>query len=251
MSKSFRVLWRRELKSHLLSPLSYGVLTLFLVIMGTGFWMTIQAYAQGTAGVPILRVLFGESLFFWIGMMVMAPVITMRLFAEEKRSGTFETLMTAPVTDVQVVMAKYAGALTFFGLMWMPTGFYVYVLARFQPAAAPVDMGALLNTFFGILLTGSFYLSVGLFASSMTKNQVVSAMTSFCLLLIMFFAGFLPYYAPSATIQEITRYLSAIYHMMEFTRGEFDTRPVVLFVSLTALFLFLTVKVVESRQWKA
>lgn len=247
--KAFLTLWRKELTTYFFSPIAYVMMIFFLVVMGFSFWMLVDVLTQGPGGAAIMKHLF-SSIFFWIAMLIVVPVLTMRLFAEEKRSGTIETLMTAPVTDTAVVLAKYFGALSFFVIMWLPTVLYAFVLRGFSPASAPVDLGPMLSGYLGAFLVGAFYIAVGVFCSSLTSNQIVSAIVCFALTCCAFFAGFIAFLARSELVRDLGSYVSSVFHMMEFARGAVDTRPVVLYVTASALMLFATVKVVESRKWK-
>ena len=247
--RCFMPLWRRELSAYFLSPMAYVVTIFFLVVMGFSFWLLASILAQGEGGVTVMKELFG-SVFFWLAVLVVSPLLTMRLLAEEKRSGALEALMTAPVTDTEVVLAKYMGALSFYIAMWAPTLLYAYILRHFSSAAAPIDFGPVMSGYLGSLLIGAFYLSVGLFCSSLTRNQIVAAMMCFALLSVAFFAGFLPYVSRHFVVQEISGYLSSVTHMLDFSRGAVDTRPIVFCVTISALMLFATIKVMESRKWK-
>ncbi len=249
--RAFWTLLRREMASYFYSPMAYIVLVLFLLLMGTGFWMLVSVLVEGPTHESVMRIMLGESMFFWLAMLVVTPLITMRLLAEEKRSGTIESLLTAPVRDTEVVLAKYAGALFFFVFMWAPTIGYIGILRAFGGGGGAWDGGSVLSAYLGVFLIGSFFISVGVFTSSITRNQTIAAMTAFALLAGFFLLGFAPYFVREAWIQEMTRYLSAVIHMMDFSRGAVDSRPVVLYVSLTVFMLFLTVKVVESRHWKS
>ncbi len=244
-------LWRREMSAYFLSPIAYVVLVFFLIVMGLSFWTLITLLVQGPSSSGVMRVLLGESLFFWLALLLVAPVLTMRLFAEEKKTGTIETLLTAPVSDVKIVWAKYLAALAFYIILWAPTTVYAVLLARFSPETAPIDWGSMTATYIGVGLVGAFYISVGLFTSAITRNQMVAAMVCFSVLCAMFFAGFIPYFARTPWIQEAGRYVSSVMHMMEFSRGVVDTRPLVFYLTGTLLMLFCTVKVIESRYWKA
>jgi ABC-2 type transport system permease protein len=247
--RSFLTLWRRELAAYFLSPIAYVMMIFFLVVMGFSFWLLASVLAQGPAGVTIMKELF-SSIFFWIAMLIVVPVLTMRLFAEEKRSGTIETLMTAPVTDSAVVLAKYFGALSFFIVMWIPTILYAFILKAFSPLSAPVDLGPMLGGYVGAFLVGALYIAVGLFSSSLTSNQIVSAIVSFAMICVAFLAGFITFLASSPWVIQAGAYASSITHMLDFSRGAVDTRPVVFYVTTAALMLFATIKVVESRKWK-
>jgi ABC-2 type transport system permease protein len=247
--KSFVTLWRKELASYFLSPIAYVMMMFFLLVMGISFSLLVNVLASEPAGATIMKEQF-NSIFFWIAMLIVAPVLTMRLFAEEKRSGTIETLMTAPVTDTAVVLAKYAGAMTFFVILWLPTASYAFILKAFSPPTAPMDLGPMLGGYVGAFLVGAMYIAIGLFCSSMTNNQIVAAIMCFAMNCAAFFAGFIPYIARSEFLRDGGGYISSIAHMLDFSRGAVDTRPVVFYLTVSALMLFATIKVIESRKWK-
>lgn len=246
---AFLTLWRKELTGYFLSPIAYIVTIFFLLVMGAIFSLLVSVLAEGPAGVTVMNLLFGSP-FYWMTMLVIVPVLTMRLLAEEKKSGTIETLMTAPVSDTAVVLAKYAGAVSFYLVMWLPTIGYIFVLKQFSSLMAPIDLGPMAGGYLGALLIGMFYLAVGLFCSALTSNQIVSAIATFAVLIVFFLGGLMDYLSHDATVQTISQYISSYNHMLDFSRGLIDTRPVVLYLSGTALALFATVKVVEARHWK-
>ncbi|MCX6996861.1 MAG: ABC transporter permease [Kiritimatiellaeota bacterium] len=247
--KAFFTLWRRELGAYFLSPIAYVMMIFFLLIMGCGFAILATALAgAGSAGAPVMGLLF-DSFFFWMPTLMLAPLLTMRLLAEEKRSGTIETLMTAPVTDPAVVLAKYAGALSFYGVIWAPTAAYVIILRVFSPAT-PLDLGPIAGGYLGALLIGGFYLAIGLFCSALTRNQIVAAIICFALVCVAFFSGFLGFILRDGAARNVVQYFSSLAHMRDFARGVVDTRPIVFYLTGTALMLFATVKVVEARKWK-
>lgn len=247
MSK-WLVLWRRELAAYFLSPTAYVVAIFFLLLMGLSFWLLVGVLIQGPSGVSAMGELFG-SLFFWLAMLVTIPLLTMRLFTEEKSLGTLETLMTAPVNDSTVVLAKYAGALTFFVILWIPTGLYPFLLRQFSSSPGIVDAGALCSAYFGTFLVGAFYISVGLLCSLLAANAMVAAMSAFAAIGITFFLGFLAYVGRDETVRDAFERVSSIAHMLDFARGLVDTRAIVLYLSLTALMLFAAVRLLESRRW--
>jgi len=242
-------MWKREVAACFMAPLAYAVWFFFLLLMGFQFHALLQVLAAGPVHHGIMRLLMGESPFFWLAMWMLVPVITMRAFAEERRSGTLETLLTAPVTEWQVVGAKYAAALTFYAICWLPTLGYTWLLARYSPEAVLVDGGALGATYLGIGLLGAFFVAVGLLASAATRHQAVAAMITLVVLGIWFLAGFIPYYARAGGVQAVGRYMSSVLHMMEFSRGVIDSRPIVLYLTGSALALFVTVKLLEGRKW--
>jgi ABC-2 type transport system permease protein len=245
----FVTLWKKELRVFFLSPLAYVLGAMFLLVMGFSFWMLAMVLVQGPAGVGVMQALFA-SLFFWLAVLVVVPMLTMRMLADEKRSGTIELLMTAPVTDAAVVLAKYAAALTVYALMWLPTLAYVFILHAFSPLTAPIDLAPVAGAYFGALLVGVLYVAVGIFTSALTSNQLVAAMISFAVFILFFFFGLLGYVSSGPVMQAATAYLSPVNHMENFSIGQFDTRPVVLYLSGAAFMLFAAVKVVESRRWK-
>lgn len=248
--RAFFTLWRRELAAYFLSPIAYVVACCFLALMGFSFWMLVSVLMQGPGGVTVMEELFGRSIFFWLALLMTTPLLTMRLFAEERRAGTLETLLTAPVSDAAVVLAKYAGALSFFVAMWLPTALYVVALHHYSPQTTPLDPGPLLGGYLGTLLLGAFYLAVGLACSVLTRNQLVAAILCFVLLALGFFAGFTPYLARAERLRELSVYFSSVQHMLDFSRGAIDTRPIVLYLSLTAWTLFATIKLLGARSWK-
>ncbi len=247
--RAWYVLWRRELAAFFLAPMAYVLMFFFLLFMGFSFWFLVDMLAGGIVSAGIMRILFGESLFFWIAMLMTAPVITMRAFAEEKRSGAIETLLTAPVSDTAIVMAKYAAAVTVFIAMWLPTLAYGYVLRHFD-AAMTVDLVPLLTGYCGAFLIGGFFIAIGIFASVLTRNQVVAAIICFVLNSLFFFLGFVPFLTRSETVRDLVAYVSAVMHMMDFAQGIVDTQPLVFYTSGIVFVLFLAIKALESRNWK-
>ena len=247
--RAFFILWRKELGSYFSSPIAYVTSVFFLAVMGFSFWLLVDFLVEQPGSPGAMQALF-DSFFFWVALLVVVPVITMRSFAEEKRSGTIEVLMTAPVTDPAVVLAKFAGALGFFAAMWTPTALYALLLQRLAPLPVSLDAGPLLGGYLGALLIGAFYISIGVFASSLTSNQIIAAIVAFAAFGLFFFAGLLTFSVRDPALREVAAYFSALSHMSEFARGAVDSRPVVLYLTGTAFMLFATVRVVESRKWK-
>jgi ABC-2 type transport system permease protein len=176
----------------------------------------------------------------------------MRLFALEKFSGTFETLMTTPVSDVQVVTAKFSAALMFYLLMWLPLMGCLLVVQHYTGGTDLWDGGVIAGTFLGIVLLGGLFISLGCFASALTRSQVVAAMISLVFGASVFLVG---YFTSELPVQDtwqsqVLACFALRDRVHDFARGVVDTRPVVLLGSLTLFFLFLTLRVVESRRWK-
>jgi len=243
-------LWKREVASYFVSPVAYILATMFLVVMGVGFWFISNVRLMSGASVyDLLRALFGGV--GWFAILMVTPVLSMRSFAEEKRSGTLETLLTAPVRDGEVVAAKFLGVFTVYGLMWLPTLAYFPILSRLSDSPVPLDPGAIASAYLGVFLIGGFFLAVGVFCSSLTHNLIVASISTFAVVALMFLGGFLPAVSPIPAVREFTQPFSPVLHMLEFARGVIDSRAVVFYLSSTFLVLMITVRVLESRRWRA
>ncbi|MBM3879177.1 MAG: hypothetical protein FJ387_05590 [Verrucomicrobia bacterium] len=246
------ILIRRELEGYFVSLTGYVIIAAVLLLLGVSFTVLLLAYNGDSFSAPLTE-LFYSTMFFWLILLVVTPVITMRLFAFEKFSGTFETLMTAPVRDGQVVLAKFLAALTFYMIAWLPL---VPCLAVVRNYATQADVAVtgwpLASTFLGIGLVGGLYVAMGCLASALTRSQIIAAMGAFALGVSLFLLSFLKFNvtaSPAWVVRTVT-YLSLFEHMEDFVRGVVDTRHVVFYLSLTVWFLYLTLKVVESRRWK-
>jgi ABC-2 type transport system permease protein len=248
--QAYLTLTRRELGSFFYSWIGYIVIAGAVFLMGLSFVSLVGKLQGESTPMPITEIFL--NLCFWLILLFSAPIITMRLFALEKFSGTFETLMTAPVKDSQVVLAKFTAALIFYILMWLPLLACIFILRYFARGTNLLDPGTLASTFLGILMIGSVYMAAGCFASALTRSQIVAAMISFAMGLALFLASFLgDQFTPEKTWQmEALNCVSILEQMREFARGIVDTRYVVFYVTTTAFFLFLTCRVVESRRWK-
>jgi len=242
-------LTRRELGGYFLSITGYVIIAAAALLMGLSFVILVLKLQGIPMTIPVTE-LFYMTQFFWLILLLATPVITMRLFALERFSGTFETLMTTPVSDLQVVLAKFTAAMAFYMVMWLPL--LGCILAVRYGDVGTLDVGAVCSTFLGILLLGGVFISGGCWASALTRNQAVAAMISLLfgasLFLLAFLAGQLPNEAGWEGQTLAT--LALFDHMHDFARGVVDTRPVVLMVSLTLFFLFLTLRLIESRRWK-
>jgi len=247
--QAYLTLTRRELGGFFFSITGYIIIVAAAFLIGLSFVVILQALGNKPYPVPVTE-LFYVTHFFWLILLLAIPVITMRLFALEKYSGTFETLMTTPVTELQVVAAKFTAALVFYVVMWLPLLGCMWILTRYTTGGA-LDAGVIGTTFLGILLLGSLFLSLGCFASALTRNQVTAAMISLALSVGVFMLSFLGARVPDADWKSQVLALVALPdHMSDFVRGTLDTRPAVFCLSLTFFFLFLTLRVIESRRWK-
>ncbi len=247
----YLTLLRRELATYFVSMTGYILIAAALLLLGVGFTLLVEVLNTDAYDAPLTEIFYSTQ-FFWIVLLVVTPVITMRTFAAEKSSGTYETLMTAPVSDGQVVLAKFTAVLMFYTLLWLPLAGYPYLLRHYSGQTMPLDAGAAAGTFLGILLLGALYMALGCFASALTRSQIIAAMISFALGIALFLLSFLSFIVPPQPgwQSRVFSHISMIEHMRDFSRGVVDTRPVVFYLSLTLFFLFLTLKVVESRRWK-
>jgi ABC-2 type transport system permease protein len=249
--RKFFVLLSREVRSYFYSPIPYIVLVFFLLVSGFDFYFQLSFMNGRQVGYSVQEAFF-KSVFFWFAFVLIFPLITMRLFAEEFKLGTIEPLMTAPVRDWQVVLSKFFGALVFYIVLWIPTLLYfaIFQAVTKQPAAG--SMGSYLGAYLMLLLLGMFYTSIGCLASVLTKNQIIAAIISFCAITLHFFSGLLSFVLTevSSTTRQLLGYFSAIDQMGTLSRGEIDTRPMVLYTSMTVVMLVLTHQAFQSRKWR-
>jgi ABC-2 type transport system permease protein len=238
----------RELRSYFLSPLGWVVATGFLFFNGLAF-QTILDYLnnpQAPASMTPLDFFFGGTLFFWLAMLFVGPVLTMRLLSEERRSGTLEMLLTAPVTEGQVVLGKYLGAFLFYVFLWLPTLVYVALLAK----ELPLDWGPIGASYLGTLGIGAMFLAIGIFTSAVTRNQVVAAVFSFSLTFLCFLPAFLEFLVNDPKMRDALGYLNLYQHMDDFSKGIVDSRRLVYYVSVSAFFLFLASRALDAGKGK-
>lgn len=229
------IIMKRELKSYFSGPIGYIVTGLFLVITGVLFFSTffLQNRAELREFFAILPILFS---FF-------VPAITMRLFSEEKRAGSIETLLTLPVTDLDVVVGKYLAALFETLIMLLPTLFYIITACIF---GAP-DFGPILGGYLGVIFLSASYCAIGIFSSSITKNQIIAFFMGFiiCIALTMIdsFLIFLP-----SSVVKVFSFLSANRHFSSISRGIIDSRDLIYFLSITALFIVITIRTQKKER---
>ena len=249
--RKFWTLLSREVTSYFYSPIAYIVLIFFLLVSGVDLYFQVSFMNQRPVQYSVQEAFF-NSVFFWFAFVLIFPLITMRLFAEEFKLGTIEPLMTAPVRDWQVVLAKFFGALVFYLVLWIPTVLYFAIFQKITGQSAGNSAGSYLGSYLMLLLIGMFYLSIGCFASVLTKNQIIAAVISFCVITLLFFLGLVQFILleVSSTTRELLGYFSAIEHMGTFSRGIIDSRPIVLYVSMTILMLALTYQAFQTRKWR-
>jgi ABC-2 type transport system permease protein len=247
----FMALLRRELATFFYSITGYVIIAAVALLTGLSFVVLMFTLGGDPITMPVTEA-FYQTYFFWLILLLLSPVITMRLFALEKATGTFETLMTTSVSDAQVVLAKFFAAMIFYLVAWLPLLSCLIIVQHFTQQTAALDPRTLGATYLGIVLIGSLFMSLGCFASSLTRSQMAAAMISFVLGTSLFALGFAAKALPFASDGQsrLVSYFDLFNHMDNFARGVVDTRAVIFYVSTTFIFLFLTLRVVESRRWK-
>ncbi|MFC1966803.1 ABC transporter permease [Chloroflexota bacterium] len=226
----------KEFKSYLASPMAYIVTGIFLVLTGFFFSISPSTYFETSI-----------NGFFQAGgllLLLLSAVLTMRLLAEERKMGTLELLLTSPVRDSEIVIGKFLGSLGILTVMLVLTFYYPILLI----SLGDPDMGPIASGYLGLFLLGCTSLAVGLFASSMTSNQIVAAVVAGGILFALWFMGAAADFLPEA-FGDIIGYLSLSFYFPDFMRGLIDTRGIVYYLSITALFLFLAIRSLENSRW--
>ena len=257
--KTIGAFFAKEMRSYFQAPTAYVVMAAFLLLAGFFFYDLLSSFAQtlsyyqymaqNPGAMEQLNVndLVVTPLFQNINVLLLltVPLITMRIFAEEKKSGTDELILTSPVDIHEVVLGKFLAALAFYAILLVLTFHFAAILIKIGHP----DMGKLLSNYVGLLLLGATFLSVGIFASALTANQIVAAIISFAVLLLFWITGWLAE-GVGAPYNKILEYASITDHFEGFSRGLVRLPDVVFYVSLIVFFLFLTVRAVESARWR-
>ena len=251
--RTFFILLIKELRSFFLSPVAWVVLALFMIITGQSFSLSIGLLREKPSDFSIVRWTFFPQ-WFWYYYFFLFPLITMRLFAEEQRMGTLESLLTAPVRTWQVLMAKYGSAVIFYCVLWLPALLYFGLLHWIMRGEVEIPLGALGGSYLILFATGLFHLALGCLASALTRNQIIAAILGYALILLHFLAGtFLMYLSQENPdrLRPILDQAVTMRHMDYFTLGLIDTRPLAYYFSGAVLILVITHQVLEYRRWKA
>lgn len=246
MQKVFAIV-RRELIAYFSSPLAYMVLTAFLLIQGVIFYAIMYYLGRpGQVDFTPLDAFFGNTLFFWLFLLVVVPVITMRLISEELHSGTIEVLLTSPVTEGQVIAGKFIAALLFYLALWLPTTIYVMIVKHYY---AGIDLLPVASGYLGVLLLGFMFIGIGTFASTLSGNQLIAAIFAFAMLLLLFCVPLIEGLMPTGTVKSALAHMNLGSQMSDtFAKGIVDTRHVVYQLSVGLLFLFLATKSLEAKK---
>jgi ABC-2 type transport system permease protein len=260
--KGILAIFRRELNGYFVSPIAYIVIGLFLLIAGWLFAGSLadiipaaanaQAQAARSGGPPpsidvpgyLIRGFVGTLAFM---AMLLTPMLTMGVYAEERRRGTMEMLMTSPVTELQIVLGKYLASLTLYVVMLAPTLVYYLAIGFFSDP--PLQWKIVWASYLGIFLLGAMLLALGSFISSLTENQIVAVVATFVLFILLWVIN-LGASSVSGNAGEILKYLSILQHYQDFSQGIIDTTNVIFYLSGIVLGLFLTLRSLDSMRWR-
>lgn len=239
--KNVPAIFSREIKTFFVSPIAYVVLIVFTILTGY-FFAAYFNWASRYQGEASMRVTLQNM---GITMLFLSPLITMRLFAEEKRQGTIEILMTSPVTDTEVVLGKFFASLILYIMMLALTFTCpLFLIIYGNPDLMPMGVGYL-----GLLLLGTAFLAVGTVTSAISKNQIIAALICFVILLGLWVIGWMSSMV-SGILGQFLSFISLVEHFEDFAKGILDTKHIVYYLSFAIFCLFLAVKSVESAKWK-
>lgn len=242
-------IYRREMLSLWVTPLAWVLLVVFLLLQGSIFYSIVVHFTslpELAVDTGPVQAFFGqESILLLLTLIVLCPALTMRTFAEERRSGTIEALLTAPVSPVSVVLGKYLAVLSTYCLIWAPTVLYVVILRN----TGSVDVNVVLTSYAGIVGVGATYLAIGLLMSTLTRSQLVALLLTIFFVFGLFVLGIGEYLFEDGLLQRISSHVSMASQMEDFSKGIVDLRRVVFDVSVVALCLFQSVRVVDSWRW--
>lgn len=259
--KGLIAIYRRELHSYFVSPIAYVVIGVFLAVVGYFFYNVLgsitlavmQARMQAMQGgmppefdVPsiVSRNILGLIAFV---ILFMVPMLTMGSYAGERKGGTMELLMTSPLTELQIVLGKFFAGLTLFVMMIAPTLIFMFYMSRFSDPA--MSWRVMWSGYLGVILLGAVLIAIGMFISSTTENQIIAAVITFAVFIIMWVLDIGGRNA-SSTTGEVLQHLSVLRHFENFSQGIIDTTSVVFYLSLIVLGLFLTLRSLDSMRWR-
>ena len=244
----------KEVKSYFSSPIAYNAIGLWALLYGYFFFAILSFFVRqsmqmnqfGPQALNLNQQLIRPLLQnVTILILFLMPMVTMRTYSEEKRSGTIELLLTSPITDFQIVLGKFFGAMALYAVMLAVTLFHIGVLFIYgSPEWKPI-----LTSYIGLLLLGGCFIAVGLFISSLTKNQIVAGMVTFAVFLLLWIITWIGSFS-GPTVDKLTTYLSIIDHFDDFGKGVVDTTHLIYYLSFITFGLFLTAKSVDSERWR-
>ncbi len=254
-------IFQKEFKSFFYSPIAYVILALFTALTGVFFYLYLSSFVEASFMDTIRAQQYGMAPqkfnvnlmlirpYFWniaLISLFTLPTITMRLYSEEKRLGTVELLYTTPITPTQIVLGKFLAGVAFYVVLLIPTMFFQSLLFIYgDPEFLPV-----LSGYIGLFFLGSAFISVGLFISTTTENQIIAAIGGFGLSLLLWVVGWGANFA-SSTIKSVLSYISIINHFEDFAQGVVDTSHIAYYLLFCFIGLYFSLKMVESVKWRA
>lgn len=247
-----RVAWttgKRELYAYALSPISYVIAALFLVVQGYSFWLLCQSLSvTRSSSSAVLAYFFGGTFLYWLFLLFVVALLTMRLFAEERQRGSLDLLLSAPLPEGALVAGKFLGALGFYAALWAPTLGYVALLGHHAGQPGMLDPGPILGGYLGTLLCGLSSLAVGVLASVLAPTPLVSVALTFVSLSMLLLGGLVAdLYIESPRLQALLNHINLFQHMDELSRGILDSRRIVHHLGLTLVALLLSARLLRTR----
>lgn len=247
--RGFLAVYKRELFSTFVTPVAWVLLFVFAMVQGLHFFVLISQWVHDPSlanDQSPVSAFFGETMVLYLILFLFVPAMTMRLFAEERRSGMIEPLLTAPLSIPALVLGKYAAVLSTYVVLWLPTTLYVATLHRI----AELDLHVVLSSYLGVFLVGAGYLSLGALTSVLTRSQLVALSLSALVILTLFLIGLGTFITrDGTTMHAVSSYVSVWSAMSEFAAGIIDLRRIVFYGTMVSLPLFLTVRIIDSWRW--
>ncbi len=243
--KEVVALMKREIKAYFSSPLAYAIIFIFLVLSSMGFFRFLSHHVASRSTSMTSSIIAPLALLEGFILMIILPLVSMRLLSEERKSGTSELLLTSPISTLQIVLGKYFGSLSILAVMLCLT----FPLPLVLFAKGNPELGPLVLSYIGVFLIGSTYLSIGLFASSLTENQIISALISLTILILFLLEDGLRKMTTSFMAETLTN-ISIIQSLSDFATGVVDTKNIIFLLSMISFFLFLTQRVIDSNKWR-
>jgi ABC-2 type transport system permease protein len=253
--KSCYAILKRELYVYFSSPIAYVVMTVFLLLSGYFFYSSFAYFSMismqamrmpGVEGINVtdmvLQPMFGNMSVI---MLLMMPLLTMRLFAEEKKAGTLELVLSYPVREAELLFGKFAACMVVFFIMLVLTWLYPFLLWLY----AKPDVGAIVTGYLGLFLMGAAFIALGLMVSSLTENQIVAAAISFGAILMFWLVGWSEAFV-GPVLGKVLSHISLLEHFENFSKGVIDTRDMIYYINFSILFLFMTMRSLESKRWR-
>jgi gliding motility-associated transport system permease protein len=260
--KGLIAVYRREMGSYFVSPIAYIVVGLFLLVCGWFFYRILNYFIAQSVTAQMRSMQFGGGAqpmdvpalviqnFFGIVstiILFLLPMLTMGIYAEERKRGTMELLMTSPLTEFQIVLGKFLAALTLYGVMLAPTLIYLFIMASYAEPGIPWSV--LWSGYLGLVLLGAVLVALGAFISSLTESQIIAGVATFAVFLLLWVLDF-GARDSSSSWGDVLQYLSILRHYDDFSRGVIDTANIIFYVSLAGVGVFLTQRSLDSMRWR-